>query len=507
MMTLTSFFITDATVERSCCSDFCFCSDCCCCCSVCCCFGSVCCCFGSVCCCFGSVCCCFGSDCCCFCSVCCCCCSVCCCSDCCFCSCSCPCCWYFGSSVRCCCRGCRLLGFKEVNLVSSSTNVNQNNIEPKGAQKGKKHNKTNNKPELSQYWKICLEVSLRRLTGHRWKFWEGIRLQLICNHDLANLIDDHLLGHHMYADDTQLIEYTTTSNIPNAIMKLQNCVESIHEWCRFRRLQLNPAKTEPIWFGSKASLKKTVHLDLNLYIGADVIKPVAVIRDLRVFLDAELSMDQHVKTVVRSCFFHLRRLKSVRQRSYTRPKGCLPQASIDPLQRVQNAAARLVAGIGTRDHIPPVLKSLHWLPIRLRIQYKLCVPMHQVHIGRSPAYLADMMTATTDLPGRERLRSTNSLRYETPKLKLKFGERAFSYAGPKAWNSLPSNLWELMNTDTFKKQLKTHLFKLAYEWRIWLCWCTTGHLRCKWHCEIMYYYYYYYYFMTFLTHLFMTYIT
>ena len=110
----------------------------------------------------------------------------------------------------------------------------------------------------------------------------------------------------------------------------------------------------------------------------------------------------------------------------------LPQASIDPLQRVQNAAARLVAGIGTRDHITPVLRSLHWLPIRLRIQYKLCVLMHQVHIGRSPAYLAELMTATADLPGRERLRSANSFRYETPKLKLKFGERAFSYAGPNA---------------------------------------------------------------------------
>ena len=130
---------------------------------------------------------------------------------------------------------------------------------------------------------------------------------------MANLIDDHLLENHMYADDTKLIEYTTASNIPNAIMKLQNCVESIHEWCRSRRLPLNPAKTELIWFGSKASLKKTVHLYLNLYIGADVIKPVGVVRDLWVFLDAELNMDQHVKTVVRSCFYHLRRLKSVRR--------------------------------------------------------------------------------------------------------------------------------------------------------------------------------------------------
>ena len=74
--------------------------------------------------------------------------------------------------------------------------------------------------------------------------------------------------------------------------------------------------------------------------------------------------------------------------------------------------------------------------------------MHLVRVGRSPAYLADMMTATADPPGRERLRSANSFRYETPELKLKFGERGFSYAGPKAWNSLSANLQELTNTDT-----------------------------------------------------------
>ena len=74
--------------------------------------------------------------------------------------------------------------------------------------------------------------------------------------------------------------------------------------------------------------------------------------------------------------------------------------------------------------------------------------MHLVRVGRSPAYLADMMTATANPPGRERLRSANSFHYETPELKLKFGERGFSYAGPKAWNSLSANLQELTNTDT-----------------------------------------------------------
>ena len=209
-------------------------------------------------------------------------------------------------------------------------------------------------------------------------------------------------------------------------------------------------------------------LDLNLYIEADVIKPVSVVHDLWVFLNSELSMRHHINTVVRSCFFHLRRLKSVRRILgaevtsglvlafvTTRLDYCnsvlagLPQSTIDPLQRVQNAAARLVAGTGSRGHITPVLQSPHWLPIKFRIIYKLCVLMHLVQVGCSPAYLSDMMTPVADLPGRERLRSSSSFRYALPRLKLKFCERSFSFSGPKAWNYLPPNLQELTNTHTF----------------------------------------------------------
>ena len=77
------------------------------------------------------------------------------------------------------------------------------------------------------------------------------------------------------------------------------------------------------------------------------------------------------------------------------------------------------------------LTNVFTLLYRLRIQYKLCVCMHMVRIGRSPAYLAEMMTATADQPGRERLRFAKSFRNENPKLKFKLGERGFSYAGPR----------------------------------------------------------------------------
>ena len=93
----------------------------------------------------------------------------------------------------------------------------------------------------------------------------------------------------------------------------------------------------------------------------------------------------------------------------------------------------------------------------------LCAHAPGVSWGRSAAYLSDMMTSVVaDMSGRERLRSSSSFRYELPRLKLKFRERSFLFSGPKVWNSLPSNLQELTHTDTVKKVLKTHLFKLAF---------------------------------------------
>ena len=70
---------------------------------------------------------------------------------------------------------------------------------------------------------------------------------------------------------------------------------------------------------------------------------------------------------------------------------CLPQTTIAPLQRVQNAAARLVFELGPRQHVTPCLLQLHWLPVRWRIQFKLCCIMHSVFNGKCPVYLSDIV--------------------------------------------------------------------------------------------------------------------
>jgi len=65
----------------------------------------------------------------------------------------------------------------------------------------------------------------------------------------------------------------------------------------------------------------------------------------------------------------------------------LPRATT--VQRVQNAAARLVLNLRLRDHVTPALKQLHWFPVASRIRFKLYLLMHLIHTGRAPQYLVD----------------------------------------------------------------------------------------------------------------------
>jgi len=124
----------------------------------------------------------------------------------------------------------------------------------------------------------------------------------------------------------------------------------------------------------------------------------------------------------------------------------LLESTIRLLQRVQNATARLIIDAKQpRNHITPVLTRLHWLPIKLRIVYKLCLMMHLIHTSQRPAYMTELVELTAACSSR----SASHLLYWKPDLKTKFGEPAFSHASPAAWNSLPDYIQSDSNTEHF----------------------------------------------------------
>ena len=142
----------------------------------------------------------------------------------------------------------------------------------------------------------------------------------------------------------------------------------------------------------------------------------------------------------------------------------LPAKLVKKLQLVQNRSARILTFTPKFSHITDVLLDLHWLPVDKRIQYKVLLFCFKCIHGLAPPYLCDLVSR--HVPTRA-LRSADRELLAVPPSSARalktFGERSFALAGPRLWNALPRELRQLESVDTFKKQLKTHLFRLAYE--------------------------------------------
>ncbi len=124
------------------------------------------------------------------------------------------------------------------------------------------------------------------------------------------------------------------------------------------------------------------------------------------------------------------------------------------------AAARVLTRSRKYDHITPILQSLHWLPIKFRISYKILLLAYKALNDLAPAYLTNLLSRYN--PTRS-LRSQNSGLLVVPRIaKSTKGGRTFSYLAPKLWNSLPENVRGSDTLSLFKSRLKTHLFSQAF---------------------------------------------
>ena len=139
----------------------------------------------------------------------------------------------------------------------------------------------------------------------------------------------------------------------------------------------------------------------------------------------------------------------------------LPNEQLQQLQKIQNFAARLIKLTSKRDHITPVLNDLHWLPVKKRIDYKICLLCFKCINNQAPIYLSDCLKCY--VPTRK-LRSSNDTTtlVQTHRNYKYYGQRSISYCGPLVWNKLPKAIREAETTAAFKSKLKTHLFESYY---------------------------------------------
>ena len=125
-----------------------------------------------------------------------------------------------------------------------------------------------------------------------------------------------------------------------------------------------------------------------------------------------------------------------------------------------NSTARLISLSRKADHITPLLIDLHWLPVEQRINFKVLLFIYKIVHGLAPSYLNDLPVLYVP---RRVLRSADKLLLCQPSYRLKsYGFRAFSVCAPSLWNKLPKDIKCSPTVVTFKRKLKTYLFRLAY---------------------------------------------
>ena len=246
----------------------------------------------------------------------------------------------------------------------------------------------------------------------RWGVPQGSVLGPLLFNLYLSPVEDIILAHGLstmsYADDTQLYISLEPNNNQEAKTRLESCLSDLYNWFSANMLVCNRDKSNFIYFTSKFHNYSS---SFSISFGSSVLHPVDTVRNLGVYWDKHLLMRSNISKCCQLASFSLNRIgalhnyvdKSSMERLVhafisSRLDYCnallygLPDREINRLQKIQNAAARLISGTRKYDHIVPVLKSLHWLPVKARIKYKILLMTYRILCGCCPSYFVDLIS-------------------------------------------------------------------------------------------------------------------
>ena len=203
----------------------------------------------------------------------------------------------------------------------------------------------------------------------------------------TSVFDTQLVQYYLLADVTQAYDYCPVSSAPSLVTRLSSCVTDLAHSFASLRLQLNPSKTEfMVWHTSQSSqaTQRVPFIDC-LFVSHSVRWYISFVTSVFSAGQRTIHAETHHQQGRQRCFYHLRRLRQIRncvsqdvmaQHFISRLVYCksvfssLHAFSLAPLERVQNAAARLVLHLDRQSPVTSALQQLHRLPVKFRIIFK-----------------------------------------------------------------------------------------------------------------------------------------
>ena len=219
---------------------------------------------------------------------------------------------------------------------------------------------------------------------------------------LSAIIDSHSIIHQSFANDLQLQMSAPPDRTSEQLHSMQSCIGDVKAWATANMLKLNDNKTELML----VTTKRTMHLHnlpASITIGNAQIPFKQSVNNLGLTLDCHLTMNAHVSNIARKCYFELRHLASIRGFLSSTATATLVSAFVlsrinycnsllfgsthdvtSHLQRILNYAARVILRLPMLSSMTIHLKSLHWLPVKVRSTYKIACLCYHCHSSTAP---------------------------------------------------------------------------------------------------------------------------
>ena len=143
----------------------------------------------------------------------------------------------------------------------------------------------------------------------------------------------------------------------------------------------------------------------------------------------------------------------------------LPNITLRKIQSILNRAARLIFNLPPRTPTTSSLIELHWLPVKARIEFKICLITFKALKFDQPSYIRSLLILASN-ESTLGLRSANDPCHLHEPIAIGergFADRSFSYVAPRLYNKLPVTLKEINSLITFKNHLKAYFFSRAYD--------------------------------------------